>query len=179
MSKRSLLIAALVVLVGISLYFFLNEEGGVPGEEGSAPAVMEFSNSELHETQNGDTVWKLNVEHITLDANKNTAHLTGIEGYFKNKDIELNLKADKGVADRGKQTLYLEGHVEGTTTDGAVLHAENLTYDGKTQKLSTDKAFIAEKDGKILTADSFNADRVLQTIQAKGHAHLRDKEATN
>lgn len=179
MSRRSLLIAALVVLVGAFLYFFLTDTGEAPGETGPAPAVMEFSDTELHETQNGDTVWKMNVAHMKLDADKNTAHLTGIDGYFKNQDIELNLKADKGIADRGKQTLYLEGHVEGTTTDGAVLHAENLTYDGKTQKLSTDKTFIAEKDGKILTADSFDADRVLQVIQAKGHAHLRDKEATN
>lgn len=37
--------------------------------------------------------------------------------------------------------------------------------------------FNAEKDGRILTADSFTADRVLEKIVAKGHAKLADKEA--
>lgn len=66
--------------------------------------------------------------------------------------------------------------MEGQTSDGAVLHAENLTYDGKTNQLSTDRFFTVEKDGKILSADSFTADRILQMIEARGNARLADKE---
>lgn len=179
MSKKSWLIAGVILVVGIALYFFLSDPGPDESGEKPSPATMEFHDTELNEKQNGNMVWSMKVKHMVLDAGKNKATLEGIDGYFKNQDIELTIKADRGSADRAAQTLYLEGHVEGTTTDGAVLHAENLTYDGKTGKLSTDKAFAAERDGRVLTADSFTADRILSTIEAKGHARLQDKEATN
>lgn len=175
MNKKAGIVLALLLLFIGSIYLFLTS-GIEETPEGSAAPVMEFSDTELHETKDGQLVWQMQVSHIAMDADKNTAKLTGITGYFKNGDVELHLKADKGRARRVEKTLYLEGHVEGTTTDGAVLYAENLTYDGKTEKLSTDRSFILDKDGKELTADSFTADRILQQVEAKGHAKLIEKE---
>ena len=89
-------------------------------------------------------------------------------------DINLNEEKD------GKVIWNLKARhvrIEGKTKDGLILYAKNLTYDGKKQVLSTDCSFTAEKDGRILTADSFTADRVLEKIVAKGHAKLADKEA--
>lgn len=168
-------IAAAAVVCG-GLWFFLSpsEEAG----EGASGPVMEFSDSELHELEDGQIVWKLDVGHAAIDADRNTMRFTDVKGYFKNKDVELTLTADSGTAKRMEKQLYLEGNVVGTTTDGAVLHADNLTYDGPTGRLSTDKFFTVEKDGKILTADSFVADRILQTIEARGNARLADKEDT-
>lgn len=173
-NKAGIVLALLLLLIG-SIYLFLTS-GIEEAPEGSAAPVMEFSDTELHETKDGKLVWQMQVAHIEMDADKNTANLSGVTGYFKNEDIELQLKADKGKARRNEKMLYLEGNIEGTTTDGAVLYAENLTYDGKTGKLSTDKSFVLDKDGKELTADSFTADRVLQQVEAKGHARLKEKE---
>lgn len=89
----------------------------------------------------------------------------------------MSIKAKKGIIKRAEQTVNLEGDIEGKTKDGLILYAKNLTYDGKKQVLSTDCSFTVEKDGRILTADSFTADRVLEKIVAKGHAKLADKEA--
>ena len=92
-------------------------------------------------------------------------------------DINLNEEKDgKVIWNLKAQTVNLEGDIEGKTKDGLILYAKNLTYDGKKQVLSTDCSFTAEKDGRILTADSFTADRVLEKIIAKGHAKLADKE---
>ena len=102
--------------------------------------------------------------------------MEGIEAYFLKDGNELKLQADKGHFDRKQKKVHVEGHVEGTSNDGMVLHAKNLTYDGNTDILSTDEFFTAEKDGRVLTADSFTADRVLEKITAKGHAKLADKE---
>lgn len=77
---------------------------------------------------------------------------------------------------KDEQLVYLDGDIDGQTKDGLILSAKNLTYDGKKQILSTDRAFKVEKDGRVLTADSFTADRVLEKITAKGHAKLSDKE---
>ncbi len=175
MSNKAGIVLALILLLIGSIYLFLTS-GIEETPEGSAAPVMEFSDTELHETKDGKLVWQMQVSHIEMDADKNTANLSGVTGYFKNEDMELHLKADKGKARRNEKMLYLEGNVQGTTTDGAVLYAENLTYDGKTGKLSTDKSFILDKDGKELTADSFTADRVLQKVEAKGHAKLTEKE---
>ena len=175
MNKRVGIILLLIAVFIGSIYLFLTSGLEDASEGGSAP-VMEFSDTELHEIKAGKLVWQMQVAHIEMDADKNTAKLTGVSGYFQNGDIELKLKADKGKAKRAEKILYLEGNVEGTTTDGASLYAENLTYDGKTGKLSTDKSFLLDKDGKELTADAFTADRVLQVVEARGHATLKEKE---
>lgn len=173
MKRKGVIIAAVLLALAAGLYFLFGS-GGLGPEIGSVG--MEFSGSELHETKDGKAVWSLKVGHATLDADRNTAHFTDVDGYFKNDSIELRLTAKTGMAKRNEKTLYLEGDVVGTTTDGAVLHAKNLSYDGKKEILSTDQFFTVEKDGKILSADSFTADRILQEIVAKGHAKLETKE---
>ena len=111
-----------------------------------------------------------------MSRDKNSADMEGIEACFLKDGNELKLIADQGHYDRKQKKVHVEGHVEGTSSDGMVLHAKNLTYDGHTDILSTDEFFTAEKDGRVLTADSFTADRVLEKITAKGHARLADKE---
>lgn len=176
---QTLAVIAAVILLACGIYLLFADS---PSEKGNASskqsdnAVAEFSNSTMKEDKDGKPVWRLTAEHVSISQDKNTARLTGITGYFQNDEIKLSLKAKEGVLDRAKKTVRLEGTIEASTADGAVLHAENLTYDGNKDILSTDKAFTAERDGKILTADSFTADRVLQEIRAKGHARLRDKE---
>lgn len=180
MSKKTLIGIAAGVLAAAGIFFLFKDDMGTPGENGAnALPAMEFSETELHETENGKETWRLKVGHVIMAADKNTAELTDVSGYFKNDTIELTLTAKRGEAKREEKKLYLEGEVEGKTTDGAVLHAENLTYDGKTGILSTDKAFTIEKDGRILSADSFKADRILQKLEARGNARLREKGETN
>ncbi len=175
MNKKLAAGAAALLLCGGLWFLFSAPEEGTGTDNVPVPA-MEFSDTEVHEMENGNIVWKMNVGHATLDADKNTMHFTDVDGYFKNDDMELTLKARSGMAKRQERLLYLEGDVEGQTSDGAVLHAENLTYDGTTNQLSTDRFFTVEKDGKILSADSFTADRILQMIEARGNARLADKE---
>lgn len=177
--NKKFLIPAVIGLVIIGIYFlFRDDMAGDAGKQGPSVPAMEFSGTEMHEVENGKETWRLSVGHVKMTADQNTAELEDIDGYFKNETVELRLKAKRGIAKRAEKSLYLEGEVTGTTTDGAVLHAENLTYDGKTGILSTDKAFTVEKGDHILSADSFTADRILQKIEAKGHAVLKEKGET-
>lgn len=111
-----------------------------------------------------------------MSKDQNFIDMEQVEGDFMKDGDELHLKADKGRIDRGAKTVYIEGNVEGYGRDGEELYAENLTYDGNKDILSTDKAFVVKKDGKVLTADEFDADRVLQKITARGHAKLAEEE---
>ena len=73
MNKKLLIRAAAALAVRGGLWFFFSPSEDA-GESASGPA-MEFSDSELHELENGQIVWKLNVGHAALDADKNTCAL--------------------------------------------------------------------------------------------------------
>ena len=175
MIKKSHVVVGVIVVLILGIIFLFKSNFGL-GTGGVEVPVMELSNSEMQESQKGKVIWKLKAEHVTIGADKNTATMENVEGYFKDKDVELTIKSKYGRVSRNDQLVYLEGEVHGKTSDGAELSAENLTYRGKTQKLSTDKPFVITKDGKELSADSFEADRVLETMKAKGHAKLRTLE---
>lgn len=174
-TKTSLIIA-LILLLAVGIYFLFKDDHASESGGSSSVTTMEFSNIELKEDQEGKPIWRLKAKHVIMSKDKNSAEMEGIEGYFIKDGNKLSLTADKGNYSRKDQKVYIEGHVEGESSDGMILHAENLTYDGKTQILSTDKFFTAEKDGRVLTADSFTGDRVLEKLTAKGHAKLADKE---
>lgn len=176
MSKTKIIFAAVLLVIAAGIYFLFYGGGLAPSDK--IPIGMEFLDTELHETKDGKAVWSIKVGRAELDADRNTARFTDVDGYFKDENIELHITAKNGMAKRNEKFLRLEGDVEGKTTDGAVLHAKNLCYDGVKGILSTDEFFTVEKDGKMLSADSFTADRVLKEIVAKGHAKLETKEET-
>ncbi len=172
MTKRTKIIIGAVLAVCFGIFLLFNGGKWFGKQEITVP-IMELSNSEMQETQGGKVIWKLKAERVSIGADKNSATMENVEGYFKDEEMEFSLKAKTGRVLRNEKQVYLEGEVRGKTKDGAELSAENLMYDGKTQKLSTDKHFILTKDGRELTADSFEADRVLELVEAKGHAKLR------
>lgn len=175
--NRNLILAAvLILLVAVGIYFlFKDDNKGMNAASSTGPSI-EFHNSDVKETKDGKIVWRFKAGHATVSKNQNDVNMEQVEGYFMKDGDELHLKADKGKIDRAAKTIYIEGSVEGYGKDGEELYAENLTYDGNKEILSTDKAFIVKKDGKVLTADAFDADRVLQKITARGHAKLAEEE---
>ncbi len=178
-NKKNLLIIAVVLLVALGIYFlFKDDHSNIETQGNTQSPAMEFNNIEMKEDKDGKAVWRLKAGYVAMSRDKNHADMKDIDGYFKKDDQELYLKADKGWYDRKEKKIYIEGHVEGHTGDGLILHAENLTYDGNTEILSSDTFFTAEKDGRVLSADSFTGDRVLEKLTAKGHAKLADKEET-
>lgn len=174
--KKLIISLLCVCLMGIGLYFLFKEDQTVMDTSAVTDQAVEFDDIDLNEEKDGKTVWRLKARHVKMENNKNIIYLTDVDGQFSQDENELTLSAKKGIIKRTEQTVFLEGNVEGTTKDGLILHAKNLTYDGKKQILSTDQSFMVEKENRVLTADSFTADRVLEKIVAKGNAKLADKE---
>ena len=169
--KKSIIGVVLMVLITLGVYILFKGDGNSVFNGDDTTQAVEFNDINLNEEKDGKVIWNLKARHVKMESDRNTAYLTDIEGFFAEDGNELSIKAKKGIIKRAEQTVNLEGDIEGKTKDGLILYAKNLTYDGKKQVLST------EKDGRILTADSFTADRVLEKIVAKGHAKLADKEA--
>lgn len=174
--QKGLLIGGIILLLALGIYFlFRGDDEAMRSDASSGPAI-EFDNIDFHESKDGETVWQIKAAHVTMDKDRNLIHMTGVQGFFVKDGDELQLSADKGEMDRTRQTVYLEGNVDGKTKTGMTLKAENLSYDGKTQVLSTDRFFTAERDNRVLTGDSFRGDRVLNQLRVEGHAKLADKE---
>ncbi len=170
--------AAAILIVAVAVWFFFfssNEAENHSQTKNGIQESMEFSNADLKEDKDGVPIWKLKFKHAVIEKDTNIAHLTGVEGYFYDGNTELHLKADTGIADQKKHIVHLEGTIDGKTSDGIILHAQNLTYDGNTDILSTDIPFTVQQGNKVLTADSFTADRVLQEIKARGNAKLTEE----
>ena len=175
--NRNLILAALLILaIGIGLYFLFKDDSRNMNAASSSSSSMEFNNIDMKETKDGKITWRFKAKHVTISKDQNHVDMEGVEGDFMKDGDDLHLTAGKGRIDRKTKSVYIEGNVQGNSKDGEELYAENLTYDGNKEILSTDKAFVVKKDGKVLTADTFDADRVLKKITAKGHAKLTDKE---
>ena len=172
---KSLILTGLVILLVALVYFFLFSGNGTEQKQTAPSSSMEFDNLDLKEETDGQLIWKLKAAHVKMDNDKNTIRLEDVEIYFSKDGNELHVTGDEGVLKQKEKTVDISGDVEGKTADGMMYRGDNIHYDGKTQILSSDRQFTAEKDGRVLTADSFKADRILERIEAKGHARLADK----
>lgn len=173
---KSLILTGLVILLVALAYYLLFSGTGTDQKQTPPPSAMEFDNLDLKEETDGQLVWKLKAAHVKMDNDKNTIRMDGVEIYFSKDGNELHVTGDSGVLKQKEKTVDITGHVEGKTADGMIYRGDNIHYDGKTQVLSSDRHFSAERDGRVLTADSFKADRILERIEAKGNARLADKE---
>ena len=177
-NRKTLIIVVVILLIALGIYFLFKDDNKAMNQSAISSAAMSFKNIDMKETKDGQLVYRFKAKNVEMSADKNLVLLTGVEGsYFKDGD-ELHLVGDRGKIDRKAKTVYIEGNVHGTNKAGEELYAENLTYDGNKEILSTDKFFTATKDNKVLTGDSFTADRIIRVITAKGHAKLADKEDT-
>lgn len=177
-NRKTIIIVVVILLIALGIYFLFKDDTKNMNQAGSSSAAMSFKNIDMTESKDGQLIYRFKAKDVNMSRDQNEILLTGVEGsYFKDGD-ELHLVGDRGKIDRKKKTVYIEGNVHGTNKAGEELYAENLTYDGNKEILSTDKFFTATKDHKVLTGDSFTADRIIQVITAKGHAKLADKEDT-
>ncbi|MDY6084569.1 MAG: LPS export ABC transporter periplasmic protein LptC [Dialister sp.] len=173
---KSLILTVLVILLVALAYYLLFSGTGTDQKQTLPPSAMEFDNLDLKEETDGQLVWKLKAAHVKMDNDKNTIRMDGVEIYFSKDGNELHVTGDSGMLKQKEKTVDITGHVEGKTADGMIYRGDNIHYDGKTQILSSDRHFSAERNGRVLTAESFKADRMLERIEAKGNARLADKE---
>lgn len=174
-SKRKIFIAAIIAVICIGVYLLFRGNGIGSNHSKESEFAIEFKDSELKEERNGELVWKLRAGNVNIDKDKNILNIKDAECVFNDKGISLDIRADTATFNKKDNILYLEGSIEGHSSDGTKVSAKKLIYDGKTEILSSDQQFFVEKDGKQLTADSFTADRVLNIVKAKGNARLTDR----
>lgn len=173
-SKKKIWITALIAIICIGIYLLFGNDG-IGKHSSEADFAIEFKGTEIKEERNGELIWKLKADHVNIDKDKNILNVKGVECVFHDKGVSLDIHADIATFNKKDNILYLEGSIDGKTSEGTSVNAKKLKYDGKTEILSSDSKFFVEKDGYKLKADSFTADRVLNVIKAKGNASLTDR----
>lgn len=73
---------------------------------------------------------------------------------------------DSGLYQTRDGSMSAWGHVVATTPDKRVLKSEELKYDSRRQKISSDKPFVYDRPGERMTGDAFTSDPDFKNIQA-------------
>jgi LPS export ABC transporter protein LptC len=73
---------------------------------------------------------------------------------------------DSGLYQTRDGSMSAWGHVVATTPDGRVLKSEELKYDSRSQKISSNLPFVYDRQGQHLTGDAFTSDPDFKNIIA-------------
>ena len=95
-NKKSILIVLVILLAALGIYFLFKDDHHEKGSAKSDGPAMEFSNIEMKEDKDGQSVWRIKAKHVSMSRDKNSADMEGIEAYFLKDGNELKLNADQG-----------------------------------------------------------------------------------
>lgn len=73
---------------------------------------------------------------------------------------------DSGLYQTRDGSMSAWGHVVATTPDGRILKSEELKYDSRKQKISSDLPFVYDRPGSHLVGDAFHSDPDFKNIVA-------------
>ncbi len=93
-NKKSILIVLVILLAVLGIYFLFKDDHQEKGSAKSGGPAMEFSNIEMKEDKDGQSVWRIKAKHVSMSRDKNSADMEGIEAYFLKDGNELKLNAD-------------------------------------------------------------------------------------
>jgi len=133
---RLILVAALVaVLLGTLAAYWLNPpvrlpelegEGAEPGPSDGLPRVRGLTYTHVAD---GVKKWTLSAERARYDEKAQTAILYQVRvKFFPARGGWVVLTGDEGSYDRRAKRITLRGRVQGSSSDGLSLRAEELTY---------------------------------------------------
>ena len=84
--------------------------------------------------------------------------------YTTNGNETSTITADSGNYQMRDGSMSAWGHVLAVTPDGRKLRSAELRYDARTQKISSDKAFIYDKDDQHLEGNGFISDTDFRNV---------------
>lgn len=165
----------LLCVFGIGYIFF-----GEPSAQESASTKQEgtlvtFSGADFREEKDGELVWLLKAEKILVDSGTKDVYFTNAEAVLYKEGNSLVVHAKKAELKASTGVITLEGEVKATSPNGTTFVGEDLTFNTKENKLTSNKTFTYSDGHMTLTADTLTADTVMQQIEAKGHVKIEEK----
>lgn len=182
-----LLTAALVLLVAVSQSACARkrppspEAGDAQSQDdmsarGIAQKILSFNLEGYRD--NGEKKWEIKGSSANILANVITLDYITAKAY--GDDGSVTLKAKKGIYDKVTKDVYLENNVIGKTSDGARLLTERLSWNQKTESVSTDALVRIEKDNLFSTGKGATGNPQLKQVELKKDVvvEIRDNPPT-
>ena len=175
MKNKGKWISGFIVVFFVALFGYILYDSTPKASEGTQQntGLVEFSGAFLEEKKDGKPIWKLAAKKIMMDPVKKKVYLTDFNGVFiDEKGTELTLTAPEGVADQNTKQIILKGEIIGKSSDGTVLKAVNLQFDGMKNIVTATDGFTITKNDTVITGNKLNADVALELITATGNAKI-------
>ncbi len=166
------ILGALVILVGLGYFLYGDVEVGTTGPTGNS---ISFNGTELKEEKNGQLIWSVKAEKISVDQTTKVITLEQVTGTFHKDGSVLTVKAPHGIVSSDHGTISLSGGIEATSNRGTSLRTDGLEYTSKDRKFTSTSKFIYTDNESSIEGDALEGDVVLQKVIAKGHAKLMRK----
>lgn len=169
-------IAVSLTLVSGIVYYFNKEETAeriVPETETAAPMDISFTASSLSEDKDGKRSWEMDAETIRVDAAAKKIYLKNLRGtVYRDDGSSLRLTAREGVMDTITKDIMLEGDIEATSSDGAILTAPQARFAGATRWFFATGGVMLKKDDTLITGDNLESDAGMEQIRVRGNAKI-------
>lgn len=171
-------IGAAMLLVGYGGCTSPSQAPSQQGEAGRTP-VQSFVNLQLRESSEGRLEWILRAKKATREAATEPTRLEGLRvDFYQGLDqVRSVLTSDSGRVDSQKGMLVALGNVVVVTREGSRLETEELTWDRKTTRVSSDKFVRLIRGRDVLTGIGFRSDPNLVSyeIQRDVRASVREE----
>ena len=138
-----------------------------PRGEAEREPVQSFENLELRETSDGKLEWILRAKRATRASANQATRLDSLKvDFYQGSDrVRSVLTSDSGRVDTQKGTLIAKGRVVVRTTEGGLLETEELSWDRKSARVSSDVFVRLTRGRDVLTGIGFRSDPNLVAYQ--------------
>lgn len=161
MSTKEKLLAATITIFFVCLVVWVvrtTPDAPPPMEKIEPPTVMEYEGNTIIEEKDGQIIWELTCEKLTIDSITQNAELYKPTWKFyqreEDKERIWELKATKGIYYQAEKFMHVEGEVDVTNSDDAKLLCDNLDWLFEQEIMTaTGNVSVTNKDGAKLLSD--------------------------
>ena len=177
MSTRNKILTALAIIFFVCVVVWVvrtTPTAPPPLEKFDPPTVMEYEGNTLVEERDGVVIWELTCEKMRIDTITQNMELIGITGKFFQHDADKSweLKAARGIYYKTDNTVYVEGNVRVSNSDGAELTCDELEWLNAEEKiLATGNVKISKDDMRAFGDTAYSNDN-FKHFGLIGHARV-------
>jgi LPS export ABC transporter protein LptC len=174
------------ICLGAILFLFLPSACTSPspdptrrGETDHAPA-QSFENMELRETSEGKLEWILRAKRATRASATEPTRLESlrVDFYQRSDRVRSVLTSDSGRVDTQKGILIALGQVVVLTDEGSRLETEELSWDRKSARVSSEQFVRLTRGRDVLTGIGFRSDPNLVSYEILKDVRASVREET-
>lgn len=135
--------------------------------------TMTYDDNTIKSEKNGKIVWELTSETMMMDVDTKDVEMENLTGKFYGDDGRVaTLTAKHGAYKDGAKDITIDTDVSVTTTDGAALTCDKLTWNDTEGKLTADGSAYIKHEDMEARADKIESTNLFHHFKAIGHAHI-------